>query len=47
MFASYVSTDSAKKEYIKKRASDMGIILIDGIEKMEREEFKNKIKQLI
>ena len=47
MFASYVSTDPDKKEYIKKRASDMGIILIDGIEKMEREEFKNKIKQLI
>ncbi|MDO5479224.1 MAG: DUF1887 family CARF protein [Clostridia bacterium] len=47
MFASYVSSDEDKKEYIKLRAADMGIMLVDGIEKMTREEFKEKLKRIL
>ena len=47
MFASYVSADDNKKEYIKKRASDMGITLIYGIDKMPEEKFSEEIIKLI
>ncbi len=47
MFASYVSSYPDKKEYIKKRASDMGITLIDGIHEMTKREFKERLKSIL
>ena len=46
MFATYLSGDDDKKAYLISRAKDMGINLIYGIEKMEKEEFFCRIKEV-
>ncbi|MBE6688738.1 MAG: DUF1887 family protein [Ruminococcaceae bacterium] len=43
MLATYMSGNEQSKKYIKRRADDMNIDIIDGIETMTREEFKQKL----
>lgn len=47
MITTYVSTDAKSTEYIKQRAIDMGIVIIDNVDKMRREELKAELKKRI
>ena len=44
LLTSYVNTDSDSKKYLLQRASDMGIKVIDGVDKMSKEEFAGELK---
>ena len=44
LIATFVSGDDAKRRYLKQRAVDMKIDLIDNVDKMEKEKFKNELK---
>lgn len=44
LISTYVSSDDDKKSYIKRRAADMNITLIEGIEHMDRESIKKIFK---
>lgn len=47
LLTTYVSSDAESKRYIKQRATDMNIKVIDGVEKLERDEFKSLLKKMI
>lgn len=45
LFATYISPDEDSKKYIEQRARDMNIVIIDGVDKMSREELKRVLRK--
>ena len=45
LLTSYLSTNDEKRKYILQRARDMGIDIIENVDKMSREEFKDMLKR--
>ncbi len=47
LVTSYISIDDESKEYIIKRAEDMNITVIDGVDKLTRDEFISVLKEKV
>ena len=47
LVSTYISTDKESREYIIQRAEDMNINLIDGVDKLTKDEFLSILKQKV